>query len=137
MPLPPVLLGDAAAVAPEAWQPTIAALLALGSTLGIAPRVYGGLLWQHVTGLAYLSPTSDLDLLWRVGDQRAATALLGGLGRLDAASPMRLDGELELPDGGGVNWRELAGGTREVLVKSMAGVTTRPVGDLFVPGAVS
>ncbi len=135
--LPPVLLSDAAPNAPAAWQPTIAALLALGSTLGIIPRVYGGLLWQHVTGLTYLSPTSDLDLLWRVGDERTATALLAGLTRLDAESPMRLDGELELPTGGAVNWRELAGVAGEVLVKSMDGVKTRSVGDLFVPGAVS
>jgi phosphoribosyl-dephospho-CoA transferase len=30
------------------------------------------------------------------------------LRQLDAASPVRLDGELQLPDGAGVNWRELA-----------------------------
>jgi phosphoribosyl-dephospho-CoA transferase len=138
VPLPPVLLCDAAPGATAAWQPTIAGLLALGSTLGIAPRVFGGLLWQHVTGLAYLSPQSDLDLLWRVGDQRTAAALLAGLTRLDADAPMRLDGELELPDGGGVNWRELAEGAGgEVLVKSMDGVKTQPVADLFVPAAVS
>lgn len=138
VPLPPVLLSDAAPVAPAAWQPTIAGLLALGTSLGISPRVFGGLLWQHVTGLAYLSPKSDLDLQWRVGDQRTATALLAGLTRLDAESPMRLDGELELPGGGGVNWRELAeGADGEVLVKSMDGVETRPVANLFVPAAVS
>lgn len=137
--LPPVLLSDAAPDAPAAWQPTIAALLTLGSSLGIAPRVFGGLLWQHVTGLAYLSPQSDLDLLWRVADQRTATALLAGLVRLDAESPMRLDGELELPDGSGVNWREVsqaAEGGGDVLVKSMDGVKTRPVADLLGPVAV-
>ena len=141
VPLAPVLLGDAAAGAPAAWQPTIAGALALGTALGIPPRVFGGLLWQHVTGLAYLSPQSDLDLLWRVGDQRTATALVVGLSRLDAESPMRLDGELELPDGSGVSWRELARaaeiGGGEVLVKSMDGVTMRLSTDLFVPGSVS
>jgi phosphoribosyl-dephospho-CoA transferase len=141
VPSPPVLLRDAASDAPAAWQPTIAGLLALGTTLGIAPRVFGGLLWQHVTGLAYLGPQSDLDLLWRVGDQRTAAALTVGLTCLDADSPMRLDGELELPDGGGLNWRELAnaatGAAGEVLVKSMDGVATRLVADLFVRAAVS
>lgn len=135
--LPPILLSDAAPGAPAAWQPTIAGLLALGSSLGVAPRVFGGLLWQHVTGLAYLGPQSDLDLLWRVGDRRTATALIAGLIRLDADAPMRLDGELELPDGGGVNWRELSGGTGEILVKSMDGVKMRPVENLFVAAVVS
>jgi hypothetical protein len=54
---------------------------------------------------------------------------------------MRLDGELELPDGSGVSWRELARaaeiGGGEVLVKSMDGVTMRLSTDLFVPGSVS
>jgi phosphoribosyl-dephospho-CoA transferase len=137
--LPPVLLSDAASAAPATWQTTIAGLIALGTTLGIAPRVFGGLLWQHVTGLAYLGPQSDLDLLWRVGDQQTATALLAGLTDLDADSPMRLDGELELLDGGGVNWREVVlavGGGGDVLVKSTNGVKTRPVADLFVRVAV-
>lgn len=141
VPLPPILLDDAAAGAPAAWQPTIAGALALGAALGVPPRVFGGLLWQHLTGMAYLSPQSDIDLLWRVDDQRSATALVAGLSRLDAESPMRLDGELELPDGSGVSWRELARATDigdgEVLVKSMDGVAMRRSTDLFVPRSVS
>jgi phosphoribosyl-dephospho-CoA transferase len=140
VPLPPVQLSDAVSGAPKPWQQTIAGLLALGAAIGVAPRVFGGLLWQHVTGLAYLSPQSDLDLLWPVADQHTGTALLAGLRRLDADSPVRLDGELILPDGGGVNWRELAlasdGTSGEVLVKTMDGVATKPVADLFVPAVL-
>ncbi|GJE44163.1 malonate decarboxylase holo-[acyl-carrier-protein] synthase [Methylobacterium soli] len=105
-PRPPVALAQASGTAPEAWRPTLAALDALGRRHGVAPRVFGGLLWQHLTGLAYLSDTSDLDLLWPVAgaiDRR----LLDALAAIEQAAPMRLDGEIVLPDGRGVNWREL------------------------------
>src|SRR5580704_9227519 len=61
---PPVLLGDAARTAPAGWQPVIAALLDLGEAVGMTPRVFGALLWEHLTGLPYLTAQSDLDMLW-------------------------------------------------------------------------
>ena len=132
---PPVLLRDAAASAPLAWRTMLTALMALGAQTGVAPRVFGALLWQHVTGLPYLTERSDLDLLWAVPDHATADLLLAGLCRLDAAGPVRLDGELELPGGGGVNWREMALSAErecgEVLVKTMHGVTARRVCGLF------
>jgi phosphoribosyl-dephospho-CoA transferase len=126
-PLPPVLLRDAAPSAPAAWAPVITGLLALG-----APRVFGALLWQHVTGLPYLTAQSDLDLLWAIDDPAVAETLVSGLLRLDGAP--RLDGEIEVHDGGGVNWRELAlGGGDTVLVKTMAKVALRARQGLFSP----
>ena len=84
--------------------------------------------------MPYLTERSDLDLIWAVSDHASAETLLAGLRRLDAQSPVRLDGELELP-GGGVNWREMAlsaeRGCGEVLVKTMHGVTTCHQGGLF------
>jgi phosphoribosyl-dephospho-CoA transferase len=106
--LPPVLLCDAARSAPVKWQPIISALLDLGEAIKIPPRVFGALLWEHTTGLPYLSTQSDLDLLWLTSEELGAHSLVERLRQLDAASPVRLDGELQLPDGAGVNWRELA-----------------------------
>jgi Phosphoribosyl-dephospho-CoA transferase MdcG len=77
--------------APAAWQPVIAALLDLGEAVGVAPRVFGALLWEHATGLAYLTAQSDLDLLWSISDERSAALLVEGLLRLDAAGPVRLE----------------------------------------------
>jgi phosphoribosyl-dephospho-CoA transferase len=130
-----VLLRDAARTAPTEWQEVVAALLALGDAIKVTPRVFGALLWQHTTGLPYLRAQSDLDLLWLISDERTALSLVERLLRLDAASPVRLDGELELPDGAGVNWRELAQ-TRadpddELLVKTMDGVEVRTRAALF------
>jgi phosphoribosyl-dephospho-CoA transferase len=133
--LPPVLLSDAARAAPAEWQPVIAGLLDLGEAVGMMPRVFGALLWQHATGLPYLTARSDLDLLWSISDERTAALLVEGLLRLDADGPVRRDGELELTDGAAVNWRELAQSTAnpagEVLVKTMDGVEVRTGAALF------
>ena len=133
--LPPVPLRDAADAAPVKWQPVLAALLDLGEAVEITPRVFGALLWQHTTGLPYLTDRSDLDLLWSISDERSAALLVEGLLQLDATSPVRLDGELELADGAAVNWRELAqavaNATAEVLVKTMDGVEVRTRAGLF------
>lgn len=138
---PAVLLREAARTAPPTWRPTIAKLLDLGEEIGVAPRVFGALLWEHVTGLAYLTERSDLDLLWAVPDYFASDTLVAGLRQLDADGPVRLDGEVELPDGGGVNWREIAlcreRGHDEVLAKTMHGVMARRVAELFGMAAVS
>ena len=136
---PRVLLRNAATTAPPEWQTVIAGLVALGRQVDVAPRVFGALLWEHITGLPYVTKRSDLDLLWAVSDHATAATLLAGLQRLDAQSPVALDGELELPDGGGVNWREMAlsaeRGCDEVLVKTMHGVTTCQVAGLFAMGS--
>jgi len=124
-------LAEAARQAPALWHPAIDALLALGRDHAIAPRPFGSLLWQAVTGLTYLSATSDLDLLWLCPEPVPAR-LLAGLDAVARRAPMGLDGEMLLADGTGVHWRELRdapeGGS--VLAKSLKGVTLRPVAAL-------
>jgi len=108
----------------------------------MTPRVFGALLWEHVTGLPYLTAQSDLDLLWSISNDRTVALVVDGLLRLDASGPVRFDGQLELPDGGAMNWRELAlsvanlGG--KVLVKTKDGIAVRTKADLFrTPVSVS
>ena len=60
---PPVRLWDAAVAAPADWQRVIASLIGASSDAGIEPCVLGALLWQHVTGLPYVTTRSDLYLL--------------------------------------------------------------------------
>ncbi|WP_247636525.1 malonate decarboxylase holo-[acyl-carrier-protein] synthase [Methylobacterium sp. 37f] len=138
-PRPSLTLAEAGGAAPAAWHPTIAALVAHGAAHGCVPRVFGGLLWQALTGLPYLSDTSDLDLLWPVSLDRAFLAhasldraFLDGLARIAGPAPMRLDGEICLPDGFAVNWRELhaAGPDEAVLVKGLLRLELRPVAAL-------
>ncbi len=117
--------------APSSWQPVVAAVLALAAQTGVEPRVFGSLLWQRLTGLAYLSESSDLDLLWPVSDADSAARIVHGLARIDSASPVRVDGEILLPDGGGVQWREWLDHPSEVLVKTASSVQLRAVRSLF------
>ena len=129
--LPSVLLEDAALAAPAAWQPTVAALLECGRKASSVPSVFGALLWEYATRLPYLTARSDLDLLWPVSSEEEASLLVGELLRLDCDGPVRIDGELLLPDGAAVHWREYADATSEVLAKTMDGVEVRPKAELF------
>lgn len=98
---------------------------------GAPARVFGSLAWQHVAvgaALEYVTPASDVDLLvtptsWR-GLQEALATLSGWRG------PPRLDGEVLLPGGLAVSWRELASGAERVLAKGPAVAAIVPVSRL-------
>lgn len=111
-PLP--LLSDAAASAPITWQPTLTALLSALPSL----RCYGSLAWQHVTGLRYISDTSDLDLFAECNDAAHADIVAGTLLGVAATAYPSLDGEIAAPDGTAVQWREWGSGAALVMVKS-------------------
>lgn len=123
---PPVTLQAVRPAAPASWHPTVDALVALGRAQDIVPCVFGALLWQALTGLTYLTDTSDLDLLWPVGES-VDRGLLTGLADIAAAAPMRLDGEIVLPDGAGLNWREVHEGepAAAILAKGLERVDLR------------
>lgn len=123
---PPLPLADALPSAPPGWRPVLEALLALGAEHHATPRVFGSLGWTALTGLDYLGPASDLDLLWPVLPPVRMEALLAALARIEARAPMRLDGEVLLPDGSGANWRELQAGGAEILVKGTGDVALHP-----------
>ncbi|WP_380786493.1 malonate decarboxylase holo-[acyl-carrier-protein] synthase [Sphingomonas sp. R86521] len=114
-PLP--LLADAMQSAPAAWHDTIAALVALGPET----RCFGSLAWGYLTGLPYLSETSDLDVVWKVAHADDAARLAAALERIDTEAPMRLDGEIVTPAGLAVQWREWASDAPEVLAKAADG----------------
>jgi phosphoribosyl-dephospho-CoA transferase len=118
----------AAAVArllPRGLAAALHALLAALADAGCAPRAYGGFGWQALTRLAYVHPASDLDLLLAVESPAQADAVARVLAAHAWAGP-RLDGELLLPDGGAVAWREWhayrEGRAPLVLVKRLHGV---------------
>jgi phosphoribosyl-dephospho-CoA transferase len=133
--LAPPLLRTAAQVADPIWQTTIASLLVLGARADLEPAAYGSLLWQHRTGLAYLSPSSDLDVLWPVPGGFDVSSLVFGIAEVQRDAPLRIDGEIVFPDGTAVNWRELwnayrAGDRAAVLAKSMEGVRLLDISSL-------
>ncbi len=121
---PPPLLSACEHGVPAAWRATIEAIVELGARVGVEVRVFGGVAWSAVTGLDYVSSSSDLDLLFPLTTQAAARALLDGLALIESRAPMRLDGEIIRENlGAAVHWRELYAVGDEVLIKSIAGVT--------------
>jgi phosphoribosyl-dephospho-CoA transferase len=103
----PPLLRVAAKVADLGWQSTIDSLLALGARTGIEPLAFGSLLWEYLTGLDYLTPQSDLDVLWPVPADVDVLPLVSGIAQIQHDASFRIDGEIVFPDGSAVNWHEL------------------------------
>jgi phosphoribosyl-dephospho-CoA transferase len=118
----PPLLASACGLAPRAWWSTLDRLTDLVRRHAVDVRIFGSLAWQALTGLAYVTERSDLDLLLRVGDETDLDRLAADVAAIETGAPMRLDGELMRADGGAVNWREVHGGAREVLVKTIESV---------------
>jgi len=128
----PPLLADAAHIVPPAWRGDIERLVALSPDV----RCFGSLAWQYLTGLHYLSATSDLDLLWPLPASGTLDDLLTEIAEIDAKAPMRIDGEIVAP-AGAVNWRELHEITNnDVLLKSLDGVSMLPRA-MFLAGAAA
>ncbi|WP_242346972.1 malonate decarboxylase holo-[acyl-carrier-protein] synthase [Anaeromyxobacter terrae] len=133
---PPLSLREAAASAPAAWQERLGALDRAARDAGLLLRVYGSLAWQHLSGRRYVTERSDVDLLVEPGthgELGSALALLRGHG--DGIP--RLDGEVLLPGGRAVAWRELATGAPRVLVKSGTSVALEPARTLLGPPGAS
>jgi phosphoribosyl-dephospho-CoA transferase len=131
----PPLLRTAARVANPGWRSTIASLLALGASIGVEPSVFGSLLWQHQTGLTYLSPRSDLDVLWPIPPGFDVLSLVVRIAAVQRDAPLRIDGEVVFSDGSAVNWRELwmayrAADRASVLVKTIESVRLLDVASL-------
>lgn len=115
---PPLTIADALASAPSRW---LAPLLALQRDFtGLDLRVYGSLAMEAITGLPYLRPASDIDLLLRVATKDALRAGVALLERHALLLP--LDGEIVFPAGDAVAWKEWVAARRDgarVLVKSL------------------
>lgn len=67
-------------------------------------RLFGSLAMQAVTGLPYVRPTSDIDLVLRPASQRQLDSVLALLAHHAEALP--LDGEIVFPGGRAVAWKE-------------------------------
>jgi phosphoribosyl-dephospho-CoA transferase len=71
---------------------------------GLNLRVYGSLAMQALTGLLYVSSTSDVDVLFHPTSQRQLADGVALLSQHEAHLP--LDGEIIFPGGQAVSWKE-------------------------------
>ena len=86
-------------------------------------RVFGSVAWQALTGISWLTPESDLDILWAPADLRELDTGAALLASWAAASGVPLDGELVFGERAVSvrEWREARAGVR-LLVKTLHGV---------------
>ncbi|MBA3595964.1 MAG: malonate decarboxylase holo-[acyl-carrier-protein] synthase [Methylibium sp.] len=122
----PLPLAEVAPTLPPAMRSSAMRLVQFAVDIGMPLRVYGSVFWQHTSGEAYLHDHSDLDLLAQPETADDAKRWLDALELTEATSAVRIDGEVELPTGEAVAWRELAAASEKILVKSDAGPSLRP-----------
>lgn len=126
---PAPTLAEVVPVAPAAWREPLSALDRALREIGVVARIFGSLAWEYRGGLSFVRRTSDLDLLLEPDTGERAERLLDILSGCPATP--RLDGEIVLPDGWAVAWRELALRPASVLVKGPTGVAMRPFADVM------
>jgi phosphoribosyl-dephospho-CoA transferase len=84
------------------WRERLSALCDEAEALDL--RVFGSLAMQALTGLTYVSPASDVDLLFQPTCRQQLDDGVALLAR--HAQHLPLDGEIVFPDGGAVSWKE-------------------------------
>jgi phosphoribosyl-dephospho-CoA transferase len=124
---PPPSLRSVIAHAPAVWHARLRQVAGAAEAAGLPAAVYGSLAWEHQCGMGYVRADSDVDLLFdaRLGPPLEPVLILVKSLSAGVSTP-RLDGELILPGGGAVAWRELARRPDELLVKGAGGPALRP-----------
>ncbi len=114
------------------------ALSVLESSLeraGVAAGVYGSLAWEVMADAAYRHAESDIDLVCDVHSLSQLCLSIAALRQCASRLAGRLDGEIRLPNGDAVAWRELAdrldSPQASVLVKGAREVGLLSVQDLL------
>ena len=112
-------LKDCFWAAPREWLPFLTHLGELADGFSLEMRVFGSLAWERLTGLTYLTPTSDIDLAVLCG-QGSMLDALSAFGKAVDRAPVRVDAEFMRSDGKAAHWRELRSDVAEVLLKGGA-----------------
>lgn len=90
--------------------------------LGLDLGVWGSVALELYTGLPYTHNESDLDLLVTAAPAKTLGRFLDAIRNLEMCCKLRIDVEIELPEGYGVQLKELLGNSRTVIAKSVDGV---------------
>ena len=129
---PPLAFTAVASAMPSIWQDAYTDLTHDLVAAQLELRVYGSVALQAITGLPYLTATSDIDVLLY---PRTDAQLQQGLYLLQTyAQRLPLDGEIVFPSGRAVAWKEWADVARssyKVMVKSMTNLNLMNVDALL------
>ena len=101
---------------------------------GCSAHIFGSFAWQFFApeGIKFVTKTSDIDLLLKPHSRCMTERVLKILQTHEEefAHP-KLDGEIILPDGCAVAWRELVNWPDKILIKGLHDVSLVPVDTLF------
>ncbi|MEI6206585.1 MAG: malonate decarboxylase holo-[acyl-carrier-protein] synthase [Desulfuromonadales bacterium] len=98
----------------------------LAGELGLKPGIWGSAALELYTGLPCTHDESDLDLLVETAPLETLSRFLEGIRTLEERFGLRIDVEVDLSDGYGVQLKELLGRGSMVLGKSINGVSLFP-----------
>ncbi len=129
----PLDIADVVEHAEPQWRDDLRVMRDQLTAQGLMIRVYGSLALQALTGLSYLRPASDIDILFSPQDKLQLEQGMSLLQRHAVRLP--LDGEIAFPSGHAVSWKEWAQACdrpdNRVLVKHGSGVALQRVDELL------
>ncbi len=83
---------------------------------GFVFRLYGSRAWERLTGLPYVTPDSDLDLLVDIDSRAGWESFLSSCPRFPERP--RVDLEVIFHGDASFSWREYLGPAQDILIKS-------------------
>jgi phosphoribosyl-dephospho-CoA transferase len=130
---PPFFL-DVVEQGADFWPAAMGELAALIAKLAPDTRVFGSFAWQFFAAdaaMIYVTRESDIDLLLTPTRGGQLTAWIALLQNFESRWPApRLDGEIALPGGDFISWREFSARPKKILVKGADQVSLRPIDDI-------
>jgi phosphoribosyl-dephospho-CoA transferase len=129
---PPLLFVDVVEIGAALWPEAMRELATLIAEGAPETRVFGSFAWQVFAAdpaLIYVRRESDIDLL--LAPMNGMASWIALLKKFESRWPEpRLDGEIALPGGDFVSWREFAARPNKILVKGAQHVSLRPIEDV-------
>ncbi|HYD61557.1 MAG TPA: malonate decarboxylase holo-[acyl-carrier-protein] synthase [Noviherbaspirillum sp.] len=132
---PPLLPENCMSRLPPSFHAPLRELASEIRGVGARVGVYGSVAWEVLSDHGYRHPDSDIDLIVDVENRYQLETAIDVLGRIAGLLPCRLDGEVRIPNGDAVNWRELAAAyasrSGNLLVKGERAVSLKPLANLL------
>ena len=131
LPLRAPLFLDVVANGVAFWPEAMRELAGLIARLAPDMRVFGSFAWQFFAAdpaMIYVTQDSDIDLLLAPSHDERLAVWIAALQNFESRWPApRLDGEIALPGGDFISWREYAARPKKILVKGADYVCLRPI----------
>ena len=127
----PLLLSSVLAYLPLQHRLCAIHLLDLLQGVEVEIRVFGSAFWSHAQKSTCMTDESDLDLIIQTHGHNSIEKTFAALVKCSNLYAIRLDGELELPNGNTVAWRELLIRPERILVKSDHGPALRNCSEIW------